>query len=75
MAVDASHFFMRFQAELEYGQAYQREYRQYEADQIARGASIDDPHFYDAFHDGRPPIDHGIRNFPHGIIALLAGTE
>jgi hypothetical protein len=46
----------RFEAELAYGQTYQRDYQQYETDQIARGASIDDPHFYDAFHAARPPI-------------------
>jgi hypothetical protein len=46
----------RFDAELEYGQGYQRAYQQYEADQIADGRSIEDEHFYDAFHAGRGPI-------------------
>jgi hypothetical protein len=46
----------RFDAELEYGQSYQREYQQYEGDQIAAGRPIDDEHFYDAFHAGREPI-------------------
>ncbi len=40
----------RFKAELAYGRRYQQEYQQYEADRIAAGASIDDPHFYDDFH-------------------------
>ncbi|HEY1376350.1 MAG TPA: hypothetical protein VGF55_06125, partial [Gemmataceae bacterium] len=46
----------RFDAELEYGRRYQREYQQYEADQIVQGRSIEDEHFYDAFHAGRKPI-------------------
>src|SRR5689334_4400072 len=46
----------RFEAELAYGQGYQKEYQQYEAEQIAAGRSIDDEHFYDDFHAGRPPI-------------------
>ncbi len=46
----------RFDAELEYGQRYQREYQQYEAEQIAQGRPIEDEHFYDAFHAGREPI-------------------
>lgn len=40
----------RFEAELAYGQRYQREYQQYEADRIAAGVLIEDPHFYDDFH-------------------------
>jgi hypothetical protein len=46
----------QFDAELAYGRCYQREYEQYEADQIAAGRSIDAEHFYDAFHAGREPI-------------------
>src|SRR5262249_8641513 len=39
----------RFQAELKYGQDYQKAYRDYESVQIRQGASLDDSHFYDAF--------------------------
>jgi hypothetical protein len=46
----------RFDAELDYGQRYQREYQQFEAEQIAAGRSIDDEQFYDAFFAGRKPI-------------------
>src|SRR4051812_22342366 len=46
----------RFDAELAYGENYQKEYQRYEADQIAAGRSIDDEHFDDAFHAGREPI-------------------
>ena len=46
----------QFDAELEYGQRYQREYQQFEAEQIAAGRPIDDEHFYDAFYAGREPI-------------------
>jgi hypothetical protein len=45
-----------FEAELAYGEAYQREYQRYEEEKIAAGASIDDPKFYDDFHAGREPI-------------------
>jgi hypothetical protein len=40
----------RFEAELAYGQRYQAAYQQYEEEKIAAGVSLDDPHFYDAFH-------------------------
>jgi hypothetical protein len=46
----------QFDAELEYGQRHQRDYQQYEADQITAGRPIEDEHFYDAFHAGRDPI-------------------
>lgn len=39
----------RFEKELAFGQRYQREYQEYEAAQIAKGVSIDDPRFYDNF--------------------------
>ncbi len=41
----------RFRAELEHGREYQRAYQAYEAEQVAAGASIDDPHFYDKFYE------------------------
>jgi hypothetical protein len=46
----------RFVAELEYGQAYQKAYQDYEAAQISRNVSLDDPQFYDAFFTQHAPI-------------------
>lgn len=46
----------RFDAELAHGESFQRAYQDYEAAKIAAGASIDDEHFYDDFHAGRPSI-------------------
>lgn len=46
----------RFEAELAYGQGYQRTYQQYEADAIDKGQSIEDEYFYQPFHAGREPI-------------------
>jgi hypothetical protein len=46
----------RFEAELAYGQRYQREYQEHEAKRIRAGASLDDPHFYDDFHATHEPI-------------------
>ncbi len=45
-----------FEAELAFGQNYQKEYQAYEADHIRAGASLDDPHFYDEFNASHPPI-------------------
>src|SRR4051812_24787576 len=55
-APDVAELRPRFDAELAYGHRYQQDYQQYEAGQIAKGRSIEDPHFYDDFHAGRPPI-------------------
>jgi hypothetical protein len=46
----------QFEAELQIGQDYQRAYQKYEEEQIAAGADLDDPHFYDAFHSAHPSI-------------------
>ena len=46
----------RFEAELAFGEQYQKEYQEYEAAKIAAGADIHDPHFFDDFHQGREPI-------------------
>jgi hypothetical protein len=46
----------KFEAELGFGEGYQRDYQAYEEDGIKAGRDLDDPHFYDAFHAGRPPI-------------------
>jgi len=51
----------RFAAELKYGQDYQQAYDRYEAERIAAGLSIDDPHFYDDFH-----AQHGAIASPSG---------
>jgi hypothetical protein len=39
----------QFEAELAFGRRYQESYQAYEAQRIAAGAALDDPHFYDAF--------------------------
>jgi hypothetical protein len=46
----------RFEAELAYGQRYQREYQEYEAKRIAAGLVIEGEHVYDAFHATHKPI-------------------
>ncbi len=46
----------RFEAELDFGRRYQQAYQDFEARQIAAGVSLDDPHFYDAFHAEHGPI-------------------
>lgn len=46
----------RFEAELAFGEGYQRAYQQYEEQRIAAGVPIDDPHFFDTFHAGREPV-------------------
>ena len=46
----------RHRTELQVGQQYQKDYQEYEAKRLAEGASVDDPHFYDAFDANRPPI-------------------
>lgn len=46
----------QFEAELEYGRRFQREYHDYEAAKIAAGADIHDEHFFDEFYKGRDPI-------------------
>jgi hypothetical protein len=38
-----------FDADLKAGLDYQAAYQQYESEKLAAGASVDDPHFYDAF--------------------------
>ncbi len=45
-----------FEAELAYGEQYQKEYQEHEAKKIAAGASINDEHFFDDFNKGREPI-------------------
>ena len=51
-----------FNADLKAGLEYQAAYQKYEAERIAKGDSIDDPHFYDAFLK------------EHGLIASEAGN-
>jgi hypothetical protein len=50
-----------FEKELARGEDYQRAYQRYEEQQIAAGKSLEDPHFYDAFH-----ADHGSIASPVG---------
>jgi hypothetical protein len=46
----------KFEAELAFGESYQRDYQTYEEERIRAGANLNDPHFYDEFQAGRPPI-------------------
>jgi hypothetical protein len=46
----------RFEAELAFGQRYQRAYQDYEAGRIRDGAALEGPHFYDAFEAEQGPI-------------------
>lgn len=46
----------QFDAELAYGEGFQKEYQLYEATKIAAGASITDGHFYDDFPRRREAI-------------------
>jgi hypothetical protein len=55
--LEMSGMLARFEAELRYGMEYQKAYAAFEADQIRAGASIDDPHVYDAFHAQHEPIE------------------
>jgi hypothetical protein len=55
-AVDVEELRPRFKAELAYGQRYQKEYQEYEAERISAGASLDDAHFYDDFNAAHSPI-------------------
>jgi hypothetical protein len=52
-----------FERHLTKGQDYQKAFQEYEARRIRDGASINDPHFYDAFHA------------EHGSIASPIGEE
>lgn len=46
----------KFEAELAFGEQYQKEYQEYEAGKIAGGVSIHDEHFWDEFNQSHPPI-------------------
>ena len=46
----------RFDAELAFGESYQRRFQAYEQDRIEAGASVDDPRFDDAFPPGPIPV-------------------
>jgi hypothetical protein len=46
----------RFDKELAFGENYQKEYQQYEAERLKAGARTDDPDFYDAFEASHDPI-------------------
>jgi hypothetical protein len=46
----------RFETELAFGEAYQRDFQTFEEQKIRAGADLNNEHFYDDFHAGRPPI-------------------
>ena len=46
----------KFETELAFGEAYQREYQEYTERKVAAGANLNDPQFFDEFHTGRDPI-------------------
>ena len=46
----------RFEAELAYGEGYQRAYQEFEAAKIEAAVPIDDAHFFDDFLAGKEPI-------------------
>ena len=70
-----------------FGRRYQEDYQAYEARRIAEGASLDDPHFYDAFDAEHGPIASPVGpedkyvaeqdHFPHPLffptVLLFAG--
>jgi hypothetical protein len=53
---EAAELRSRFEAELAFGQRYQKEYQQYEAERIRNGTALDDPHFYADFDAAHAPI-------------------
>lgn len=46
----------KFEAELAFGEAYQRDYQAYEEEKIQAGADLNDAHIFDEFYASRPPI-------------------
>lgn len=46
----------QFEAELAFGEQYQKEYQEYEAGKITAGANIHDKHFWDEFNASHPSI-------------------
>lgn len=46
----------KFEAELAFGEAYQRDFQAYTEQKVQAGGNLNDPHFFDEFHAGRPPI-------------------
>jgi len=46
----------QFDQGLKKGEDFQKRFQQYEAARLAEGASIDDPHFHEAFQRSEPPI-------------------
>jgi hypothetical protein len=66
----------KFEAELAFGEAYQRDYQTFEEQKIAAGANLNDQHFYDEFHAGRPPIASkvGPEEWYAGVREALVGA-
>ncbi|MBO0700195.1 MAG: hypothetical protein J2P46_17480, partial [Zavarzinella sp.] len=46
----------KFESELAFGEAYQRDYQAYEQEKIQAGADLNDAHFFDEYFASRPPI-------------------
>lgn len=46
----------KFDKELAFGEAYQRDYQTYAEEKIQSGANLNDPHFFDEFHEKHGPI-------------------
>lgn len=46
----------KFEAEVAFGESYQRDYQAYTEEKIKAGANLNDEHFFDEFHASRPPI-------------------
>jgi hypothetical protein len=62
----------KFEKELAFGQRYQKAYQDYEARRIREGASIDDPHFYDAFHAAQGPVASPVGEEDHYVVQRRA---
>jgi hypothetical protein len=70
-AADVTDLRPKFEKELAFGQRYQKAYQEYEARRIREGASIDDPHFYDAFNAAQGPIASPVGTEDHFVIDRL----
>ncbi len=54
--VDSADLRQQFEKELSHGQVSQHDYQRFEAEQISKGVSIDDPDFYTPFYSTHPSI-------------------
>ena len=60
----------RFQAELAFGEQFQKDYQKYEAEKLATGTSVFDEHLFDDFYRVREPIAS-----PSGSEELFLGLD